>query len=76
MTLSKKSINTFANQYNVAVSTKSLAFSVEATAVNLEILRLFKEAGLIKNYFFEPFDPVHSENNKLKLNSFVNLEHK
>lgn len=76
MTLSKKSINNFANQYNVAVSTKSLAFSVEATAVNLEILRLFKEAGLIKNYFFEPFDPVHSEVEKSTLESFVNLEHK
>lgn len=76
MTLSKKSINNFANQYNTAVNTKSLSFSVEATMVNLEILRLFQEAGLIKNYYFEPFDPVHSEELKTKLNPFVTLEHK
>lgn len=76
MTLSKKSINNFANQYNVAVSTKSQAFSVEATSVNLEILGLFKEAGLIKNFFFEPFDPVHSTTTKEELKPFVSLEHK
>lgn len=76
MTLSKKSINNFANQYNIAVSTKSLSFSVEATLVNLEVLKLFKEAGLIRNYYFEPFDPIHTQETKKKLKPFVNLEHK
>lgn len=76
MTLSKKSINNFANQYNTAVSTKSLVFSVDANMVNLEILRLFKEAGLIRNYFFEPFDPIHNSIEKKELKPFINLEHK
>lgn len=76
MTLSKKSINNFANQYNVAINTKSLAFSVDATLVNLEILKLFKEAGLIRNYSFEPFDPIHTKKTIKELKPYVTLEHK
>jgi len=52
MTFSKKSLNFFANQYNVAVSTKAVYFKVENTSMNREVLGLLYREGFIANYSF------------------------
>ncbi len=61
MTLSKRSLNFFANQYNVAVSTKAAYFRVENTQMNREILELLYKEGLILDYSFNFEDVYHTE---------------
>jgi len=61
MTLSKRSLNFFANQYNIAVSTKAAYFRVENTLMNREILDLLYKEGLILDYSFNFEDIYKSE---------------
>lgn len=61
MTLSKRSLNFFANQYNVAVTTKAAYFRVENTQMNREILELLYKEGLILDYSFNFVDVYHTE---------------
>jgi len=57
MALSKKSLNFFANQYNVAVITKAVYFRVDNTLMNRQVLSLLYKEGLISSYSFN-FDDV------------------
>jgi len=63
MTHSKRSLNYFANQYNVAVATKALYFKVENTTMNRKILNLFYKEGLINSYTFRQEDVYIADKN-------------
>lgn len=58
MASSKRSLNFFANQYNVAVSTKAVYFKVDNTLMNRELLGLLYREGFIANYSFN-FEDVY-----------------
>lgn len=56
MTLSKRALNIFANQYNVAVSTRARYFRVSDSKTNRELLSLLFKEGLIASYSFNLMD--------------------
>lgn len=56
MTLSKRTLNVFANQYNVAVIAKSRYFRVADSKINRELLSLMYKEGLIASYSFNLMD--------------------
>lgn len=72
MTLSKRSLNFFANQYNVAVTTKAAFFKVENTQINREILDLLYKEGLILDYSFN-FSDIYQDKDDKKSNKDVLL---
>lgn len=67
MTLSKRALNAFVNQYNVAVSTRARYFKVVDSKVNRELLSLMYKEGLIASYSFNLMDGEWEENRWRKL---------
>lgn len=72
MSISKNSLNSFANQYNVAVSTKAVYFRVIDSEINRNILSLLYKEGFISGYSFN-FEDVYlpESKGKLKKNDLV-----
>lgn len=58
MSISKNALNSFANQYNVAVCTRAVYFRVADSQVNREILSLLYKEGLISGYCYN-FEDVY-----------------